>query len=59
MFATKESLPIINNIFKKLECHGTISVMQIFEVLLTQEFETMAEKAKDVLHDGQRKGWQL
>ena len=55
----KELLPTVKNIFAKLECDGTISMMQIFEVVLTQEFESMAAKAEDVLQDCQMKGWHL
>ena len=49
-------LPKIKDVFKHFECKGTTSLMEIFEVVLTQEFENMAAKAEDILHDRQKKG---
>lgn len=51
-----ELLPKIKDVFKHFKCEGTRSLMEIFEVVLTQEFENMAAKAEDVLHDFKKKG---
>ena len=55
----EELLPKVKNVFANLTYDGTRSVMKIFEVILTQGFETMAAKAEDVLHDCHKKGWHL
>ena len=52
-------LPKIKNVFENLTYDGTRCVMKIFEVILTQGFETVVAKAEDVLHDCQKKGWVL
>lgn len=52
-------LPKIKNVFENLTYDGTRFIMKIFEVILTQGFETMATKAEGVLHDCQKKGWVL
>ena len=57
MSCIKERL--LPKVLENLTYDGTRSVMKIFEVILTQGFEKMAAKAKDVLHNFQKKGWHL
>ena len=51
----REVLPVVQNTFNGLPFGATTKVMNIFGALLGDEFDTMVEKAEDVLKDTQQK----